>query len=180
MGFVSKGNIIFAKKTDKESPSCEFMNMCYHIVLLTQIERCNWISEDSDNEKITLDIPPIKKAQFGYQADHKEVRTSTAKRWKSLDFQRFSFCPIRHNTAEFGTWAWVLRESHASWGKWLTIAGTGEWVACRSVFYCDMQSWHRRLRVHGSTLRPHFSKHKARKLTSFKKWACNGCFSGRI
>ena len=70
MGFVSKGNIIFAKKTDKESPSCEFMNMCYHIVLLTQIERCNWISEDSDNEKITLDIPPIKKAQFGYQADH--------------------------------------------------------------------------------------------------------------
>lgn len=41
MGFVSKGNIIFAKKTDKESPSCEFMNMCYHIVLLTQIERYN-------------------------------------------------------------------------------------------------------------------------------------------
>ena len=64
MGFVSKGNIIFAKKTDKESPSCEFMNMCYHIVLLTQIERCNWISEDSDNEKITLDIPPIKKGSI--------------------------------------------------------------------------------------------------------------------
>ena len=70
MGFVSKGNIIFAKKTDKESSSCEFINMCYRIVLLTQTERCNWISEDSDNEKITLDILPIKKAQFGYQADH--------------------------------------------------------------------------------------------------------------
>ena len=70
MGFVSKGNIIFAKKTDKESSSCEFTNLCYHIVLLTQIERYNWISEDSDNGKITLDIPPIKKAQFRYQADH--------------------------------------------------------------------------------------------------------------
>lgn len=70
MGFVSKGNIIFAKKTDKESLLCEFINMCYRIVLLTQKERCNWISEDSDNEKITLDIPPIKKTQFGYQADH--------------------------------------------------------------------------------------------------------------
>jgi hypothetical protein len=41
MGFVSKGNIIFAKKTDKESSSCEFINMCYRIVLLTQIERYN-------------------------------------------------------------------------------------------------------------------------------------------
>lgn len=41
MGFVSKGNIIFAKKTDKESSSYEFTNLCYHIVLLTQIERCN-------------------------------------------------------------------------------------------------------------------------------------------
>lgn len=41
MGAVSKGNIIFAKKTDKDSSSCEFMNMCYRIVLLTQIERCN-------------------------------------------------------------------------------------------------------------------------------------------
>ena len=41
MGTVSKGNIIFAKKTDKESPSCEFTNLCYHIVLLTQIERYN-------------------------------------------------------------------------------------------------------------------------------------------
>lgn len=41
MGFVSKGNIIFAKKTDKESLSCEFINMCYRIVLLTQKERCN-------------------------------------------------------------------------------------------------------------------------------------------
>lgn len=41
MGAVSKGNITFAKKTDKESLSCEFINMCYHIVLLTQIERCN-------------------------------------------------------------------------------------------------------------------------------------------
>ena len=70
MGFVSKGNIIFAKKTDKESSSCEFTNLCYHIVLLTQIERYNWISEDSDNEKITLGILPIKKAQFRYQADH--------------------------------------------------------------------------------------------------------------
>ena len=70
MGAVSKGNITFAKKTNKESLSCEFINMCYHIVLLTQIERYNWISEDSDNEKITLDIPPIKKAQFGYQTDH--------------------------------------------------------------------------------------------------------------
>lgn len=125
MGAVSKGNITFAKKTNKESLSCEFINMCYHIVLLTQIERYNWISEDSDNGKITLDIPPIKKAQFGYQADHKEVRTSTAKCWKSLDFQRFSFCPTRQNTAVFGTWAWVIRESHASWGKWLTIAKSG-------------------------------------------------------
>ena len=74
MGAVSKGNIIFAKKTDKESLSCEFINMCYHIVLLTQIERYNWISEDSDNEKITLDILPIKKAQFRYQADHLKIR----------------------------------------------------------------------------------------------------------
>lgn len=41
MGFVSKGNIIFAKKTDKESLLCEFINMCYRIVLLTQKERCN-------------------------------------------------------------------------------------------------------------------------------------------
>ena len=101
-----------------------------------------------------------------FQADHKEVRSSTAKRWKSLNFQRFSFYSIRHNTAEFGTWAWVLRESHASWGKWLTIAVISEWVACCSVFYCVMQSWRRRLRVHGSTLQPHFSKHKAPELTA--------------
>lgn len=33
-----------------------------------------------------------------YQADHKEVRTSTAKRWKSLDFQRFPFYTTWHNT----------------------------------------------------------------------------------
>ena len=41
MDAISKGNIIFAKKTDKESPSCKFTNLCYHIVLLTQIERYN-------------------------------------------------------------------------------------------------------------------------------------------
>lgn len=81
MGAVSKGNIIFAKKTDKDSSSCEFMNMCYRIVLLTQIERCNWISEDSDNEKITLDILPIKKAQFGYQADHGKQKKNQANPW---------------------------------------------------------------------------------------------------
>ena len=83
MGFVSKGNIIFAKKTDKESSSCEFINMCYRIVLLTQIERYNWISEDSDNEKITLDILPIKKAQFGYQADHPETGKT---RWRKNSY----------------------------------------------------------------------------------------------
>ena len=81
MGAVSKGNITFAKKTNKESLSCEFINMCYHIVLLTQIERYNWISEDSDNEKITLDIPPIKKAQFGYQADHSNKKQNNENRW---------------------------------------------------------------------------------------------------
>ena len=86
MGAVSKGNITFAKKTNKESLSCEFINMCYHIVLLTQIERYNWISEDSDNEKITLEIPPIKKAQFGYQADHSKKSQKAAKNGQLLQY----------------------------------------------------------------------------------------------
>ena len=91
MGTVSKGNIIFAKKTDKESSSCEFINMCYRIVLLTQTERCNWISEDSDNEKITLDILPIKKAQFRYQTDHNKIYQITENLWKSTIFGGFAF-----------------------------------------------------------------------------------------
>ena len=41
---------------DIESPSRELINLFYHTVLLTQIERYDWTSEDSDNEKITLDI----------------------------------------------------------------------------------------------------------------------------
>ena len=89
MGAVSKGNITFAKKTNKESLSCEFINMCYHIVLLTQIERYNWISEDSDNEKITLDIPPIKKAQFGYQADHQKKSQKATRKRQVLQNQCF-------------------------------------------------------------------------------------------
>ena len=110
MGFVSKGNIIFAKKTDKESPSCEFMNMCYHIVLLTQIERCNWISEDSDNEKITLDIPPIKKAQFGYQADHDKIYQIEENLWKSTIFGGFAFCLLPQISAIYGNIRCAKRE----------------------------------------------------------------------
>ncbi len=38
MGCDSKENITFAKKMDKECLSCEFINLCYQIVLLTQNE----------------------------------------------------------------------------------------------------------------------------------------------
>ena len=56
MNLNSKRNATFAGKTGEEYPLCEFINLCYRIVLLTQIERYNKTSEDSDTERITLDI----------------------------------------------------------------------------------------------------------------------------